>query len=103
VAFTVKGDKHSIGYVSSDENHEFMEHSVRIEGNGCVYIKTDGFTDQMGGDKHLRFGTSRFKKLITSISALPFAVQRIEIVKALNVYKGDNVQMDDITVIGFKI
>lgn len=103
VAFSVKGDKHSIGYVSSDENHEFVEHSVQIKGDGCVYIKTDGFTDQMGGEKHIRFGTSRFKKLITSISILPFAIQRIEIVKALNEYKGGNEQMDDITVIGFKI
>jgi len=46
------------------ENHEFVEHSVQISGNGCVYIKTDGFTDQLGGEKRIRFGTSRFKNLI---------------------------------------
>jgi serine phosphatase RsbU (regulator of sigma subunit) len=103
VAFTIKGDKQSIGYFNSNENHNFTEHTLRISGDGCVYIKTDGLTDQLGGEKNIRFGTSRFTNLITSIHRLPFARQRVEIVDALTKYKGGNEQMDDITVIGFKI
>jgi serine phosphatase RsbU (regulator of sigma subunit) len=103
IASMIKGDKHSIGYHNSDENHEFTEHSIRISGDGCVYVKTDGLTDQLGGEKNIRFGTSRFTKLVTSIQRLPFARQRNEIVTALVEYKGNNEQMDDITVIGFRI
>jgi serine phosphatase RsbU (regulator of sigma subunit) len=103
VVTMIKGDKQSIGYFNSDENHTFTNHKVSFPDHGWIYLKTDGFTDQMGGEKRLRFGTNRFEKLIASTYKESFTVQRNEILKTLFAHQGANEQMDDITVIGFKV
>ena len=99
----VKADRQSIGYVNSDVNFQFKNHSLNLKRGCCVYLKTDGYTDQLGGGKRLRFGTTRFKKMILDIHKSPFSVQRREILKSLSEYKNVNEQMDDITVIGFRL
>jgi serine phosphatase RsbU (regulator of sigma subunit) len=99
----IKGDRHSIGYVDSDVNFDFALHHLVLKRGSCIYLKTDGYTDQLGGDKNLRFGTKRFKQMITDIHPSPFSLQRREILRHLYDYKSDNEQIDDITVIGFRI
>lgn len=99
----IKADKQSIGYNDSDVNFTFTCNTIQLSKGTCVYLKTDGFTDQLGGPKRLRFGTRRFKQLVTDIHARPFANQRPEFVQALLTYKGDIEQLDDITVIGFRM
>lgn len=99
----IKGDKHSIGYHDSDINFPFTTHTVNLKRGSCVYIKTDGYTDQLGGGKKLRFGTRRFKQMINDIHQAHFSTQRREIIRNLSEYKHENEQMDDITVIGFRI
>ena len=99
----IKGDRHSIGYVDSDVNYSFTMHTTDLKKGSCVYLKTDGYTDQLGGGKKLRFGTRRFKQMITDIHQSSFSVQRREILRSLSEYKNVNEQMDDITVIGFRL
>lgn len=99
----IKGDKHSIGYHDSDVNFPFGMHTVNLKQGSCVYVKTDGYTDQLGGGKKLRFGTRRFKQMINDIHQAHFSTQRREILRNLSEYKHENEQMDDITVIGFRI
>lgn len=103
VAIEIKGDRHSIGYVDSDVNYAFTMHTTTLKKGSCVYLKTDGYTDQLGGGKKLRFGTRRFKQMITDIHQSSFSVQRREILRSLSEYKNVNEQMDDITVIGFRL
>jgi serine phosphatase RsbU (regulator of sigma subunit) len=99
----IKGNKHSIGYKDSDENYPFTLHTIKLQQGFCVYLKTDGFTDQFGGETRRRFGTPRFKQMLTDIHSSSFLVQRDEILNRLTEYKNDNSQMDDITVIGFRV
>lgn len=98
----VKGDKQSIGYMSSDENHIFTNHTVTHDGHCWAYLKTDGYTDQLGGENRQRFGTKQFKTLIAETYQEPFSIQRKIFLKALFDHQGSNDQVDDITVIGLK-
>ena len=99
----IKGSRHSIGYVDSDENFSFALHTLNLRRGSCVYLKTDGYTDQLGGGRKMRFGTPRFKEMLLEIHSSSFTVQRQEIIRNLNDYKKDYEQLDDITVIGFRI
>ncbi len=92
-----------IGYVDSDENFSFALHTLNLRRGSCVYLKTDGYTDQLGGGRKMRFGTPRFKEMLLEIHSSSFTVQRQEIIRNLNDYKKDYEQLDDITVIGFRI
>ncbi|MDM8566735.1 PocR ligand-binding domain-containing protein [Candidatus Halobeggiatoa sp. HSG11] len=99
----IKGNKQSLGYRKSDVNSTFTNHTVKIEADMAFYLSTDGFTDQLGGDKHLLFGKKRFKKILLENYQLPFAKQSQALLQAFNEYKGDNDRQDDVTVIGFGI
>jgi serine phosphatase RsbU (regulator of sigma subunit) len=100
---TIKGDRHSLGYRNSDEHFVFTSHTIEAADNTSIYLKTDGYTDQMGGPKNLRYSTVRFKKLISEIHGLSFDIQRKEILRAFFEYMGENEQRDDVTVIGMKV
>ena len=97
------GDKQSIGYKDSDDDFIFTRHTIEVADQCFFYMKTDGFTDQLGGEKHLRFGTERFKKLIMDYYDKPFGEQRKAFLSSLQTYQGENDQMDDITLIGFRL
>lgn len=99
----IKSDKHSLGYENSDRDFPFTTHAIDLERGDCLYMKTDGFTDQLGGEKRLRFGNSRFVSMLEDIHPRSFSYQRQEILRRFLGYKGDNDQMDDVTVIGFRM
>ena len=97
----IKGDRHSIGYQRSDPSFQFTTHHVSIEKGTRFYLTTDGFTDQLGGNRPQRFGFRRFNNLIRDISGEPFDRQRDVLLETFNTYKGKEERRDDITVIGF--
>ncbi|WP_207682064.1 SpoIIE family protein phosphatase [Desulfonema magnum] len=98
---TIKGDRQSIGYKRSDLNFNFSNHTIMIEKGMCFYMFTDGFTDQLGENEERRFGSRRFRELLNENSRKPFDEQRNALLRAFNVYKGENERQDDVTVVGF--
>jgi serine phosphatase RsbU (regulator of sigma subunit) len=97
----ITGDKHSLGYKSSNLEFEFSTHTIKIETGMSFYLSTDGFVDQLGGDKRLPFGNKRFRALLKEIQRLSFDEQSKKIMQAFKEYKGDNDRQDDVTVVGF--
>ncbi len=99
----IKGDKESIGYKDSNTAYKFSSHIIAIEPSDCFYFCTDGYTDQLGGEKNIRFGKKRFKNMLCEINHEAFDRQREILLHKLFAYKGENEQQDDITAIGFRI
>lgn len=99
----LRGDRHSVGYASSDPDHVFINHTIAVDSSMNFYMATDGIQDQVGGDKHLPFGKRRFKRLLTEHHGKPFMLQRELLLRAFGEYKGDEVQRDDVTVVGFTV
>lgn len=97
------GDKHSIGYKDSDEHFHFTDHVITVGDRCSFYLKTDGFTDQLGGVKNLRFGTKRYTAMIMDHYDKSYGDQRKIFLKTLLDYKGAGPQIDDITLIGFSV
>jgi len=100
---TVKGDRHSIGYKDSDINFKFTEHTIDVKNDTTIYLGTDGYWDQIGGEKALPFGKKRFKKLLQNISDEPLAEQQEEFLYTLQKYQENHDRNDDITLIGIRI
>ncbi|WP_459923668.1 PP2C family protein-serine/threonine phosphatase [Desulfatiferula olefinivorans] len=97
------GDRHSIGYRDSDDQFTFTDHSID-DVPGCpFYLKSDGFTDQLGGPRGLRLGTRGFTDLVLAHHDKPFAEQRHLFIQTLCDHRGDQEQKDDITLIGFRL
>ena len=95
-------DKMPVGKHDKD-GIAFTQHSITLQKNDVVYALTDGLPDQFGGPKGKKFMYKRLKELLISITYLPMAEQKDKLALALNEWKGDLEQVDDICVIGVKI
>jgi len=84
-------------------NLPFTEHVVALKAGDCIYTFTDGFADQFGGPKGKKFRYKQFEEFLTANAHLPFREQQKLLNEAIEDWKGDLEQVDDILVIGVQI
>jgi serine phosphatase RsbU (regulator of sigma subunit) len=99
----IKGDRQSIGYNDTPDDFKFTDHVIHVGKNSVFFMKTDGYTDQLGSGNRIRLGTKKFMQLILEHSEKPCLEQRHILLRELNAHKGDHEQIDDITLIGFRV
>jgi serine phosphatase RsbU (regulator of sigma subunit) len=99
--FETKADKQCIGY--NDEITAFTNHEFKIETDTIIYLFTDGFADQFGGQPERKLTKRKFKELLISIQHLSIQEQATELDKFITNYKINTEQTDDILVIGVRI
>ncbi|NOQ74569.1 MAG: SpoIIE family protein phosphatase [Crocinitomix sp.] len=95
-----KANKQPIG--SFDRATPFTSHSFELEPADVVYIMSDGFQDQFGGEKGKKFKSGKLKKLIVSIQDQSLAEQKDLMRKTFIDWKMDFEQVDDVCIIGVK-
>ena len=98
----IKSDKKSIGIgrLGKQIGDKFINHKLTIQKGDLIYIYSDGFQDQFGGENDRRFMKKNLKLLLEDISKLSFNIQRSHLLKTLNRWQGKNIQNDDILVVG---
>jgi serine phosphatase RsbU (regulator of sigma subunit) len=94
-------DKMPVGKHDRD-SVPFSQSEVALQKGDVVYALTDGMPDQFGGPKGKKFMYKRLKEFLVSISHLPMNEQKEQIKKALNDWKGDLEQVDDVCLIGVR-
>lgn len=97
----VKGDNMPISIYSRMD--DFTNHEIQLQKGDCLYLFSDGFADQFGGKKGKKFMYKRFKELLFENSQLPFSEQKLIIENTFDKWKGEYEQIDDVTVLGFKV
>ncbi len=97
----VNGNTKSVGYRKTALDYSFDNHVIRIATEAKLYLTTDGFLDQNGGEKNYSFGKKRFTDIIQRYHHLPLDEQKKHYIKELKEYMGNEGQRDDITLLGF--
>lgn len=96
-------DKIPIG-VHLKEKASFTNHTVEVNKGDMLYVFSDGYIDQFGGESGDKFKKKRFKDLLLRVVDLPLSEQKVELEKELAIWMGDRYsQIDDITVVGVKV
>lgn len=98
----IKADRMPIG-IHRRAKESFNNHVIDLQQNDLIYIFSDGFVDQFGGQNGRKFLSANFKKLLIENCQKSTDEQRIIIEKTFKDWKGERKQLDDILVIGFKI
>ena len=98
-----KADKMPVGMYLFNYEKDFTNNIISLLPGDMLYIFSDGFSDQFGGEKNTKFKTKSFKKLLTNISAFPINQQRDILAETYHNWKKDEFQVDDILVIGIRI
>ena len=96
----IKADKVSIG---TRTDCSFTNHSVPVQNGDMLYLYSDGFQDQIGGEKRKKFMSLTLKELLQQIHTLDPATQKEELNKRHMEWRSKTDQTDDILVIGLKI
>lgn len=100
--YEIKADKMPIGYYVIGEK-PFTTHRITLVDTDTIYMMTDGYCDQFGGEKNYKFLLANFKKLLINLQHMTLAEQKKVLSQTLDSYMGNQKQVDDILVLGFKV
>ena len=98
----VKPTKAGIGG-HTDDSQEFAIHEIKFNSGDRLYMSTDGYGDQFGGQDGKKLMTKNFKQFLLSIKELCIDEQATELEKHINKWMLNHEQVDDILVIGIKM
>lgn len=106
ISIITKGYKMPVGiYMNSD--NPFTLHETTTEAGDMLYIYSDGFADQIGGNKDKKYISKRFREFLESISELPCEEQKAKLEAEYQNWisrDGKNYpRMDDVMVIGIRL
>ncbi|HTA82358.1 MAG TPA: two-component regulator propeller domain-containing protein [Bacteroidia bacterium] len=95
-------DKMPIGGSQIGLERSFKNHAHKLKPGETIYMFSDGYADQFGGDKGKKFMMRRFLETLQQIKDLPVNEQQKKLHEALLEWQGNNEQVDDVLVIGIR-
>ena len=98
----IKGNRMPVG-IQSVKIEPFTNHVIEIEKGDKIYMFSDGYIDQFGGEQGKKFLSRNFKLLLSEIAELSLQEQESVLLKTFDLWKGQFEQIDDVLVIGVKI
>ncbi len=93
----IKGDNLFLGISS---NFDVTKHIIKIQPGDSVYMSTDGFPDQKGGEKGKKYYYSRLRNSIRSVNTKPVNERRLMLDQKFVAWKGELEQIDDVCIMG---
>ena len=98
----IKGDKFPIGpFIGGIQN--FQNHTVKLEAGDTVYVFSDGYADQFGGEKGKKFRYKNFRELLLGMQDKEMHEQKELLDTTIESWRGELEQVDDILVIGIRV
>ncbi len=101
IIYRIRGDRMPISRYFRMQ--DFTEHGIKLREDDVIYLFTDGFVDQLGGEKLGKYHKKKFQHFILSMSSYSMAKQRELLAKELSDWRGEYPQVDDILVVGLKV
>lgn len=99
-----KADKFAIGSFVKQENRNFKNHEIDIQKGDVIYVFSDGYADQFGGESGKKFKYRPFKDLLLSIHKQPVEQQKRQLESVfVDWIAGVHEQIDDVLIIGVKV
>lgn len=98
----LRGDKFPVG--GEDETYKgigkYTLHTREIHQKQKIYLYSDGFQDQFGGESGSKFMSTRFRRLLVENSGLSMAHQSQIIQNTFDHWSAGHHQVDDVLVVG---
>ena len=98
-----KGDRFPIGMMGVRERKVFTNNRIEVKKGDMLYLFTDGYADQFGGEEGKKFKTINIRCLLSEIYQFPVDEQKRLLEKAIRDWMGDIPQVDDILFIGTRV
>jgi serine phosphatase RsbU (regulator of sigma subunit) len=99
----INGDRRPVGGAHLDGDRRFTCHRLAYTAGDRIYLFSDGYVDQFGGPDRKRFMTSRLHDLIAKNQHLPMKEQAVLFDRTFLDWKGNEEQMDDVSMLGLAV
>ena len=96
----IKADKQPIG--KFEHGKPFSNHEIELQKGDCLYLFTDGFADQFGGEKGKKLKAAAMRDLFIALKNEPMENQKVKINDAFERWKNFLEQVDDVCVMGIR-
>ena len=99
-----KGDNIPIGISYHKEiEGSFTLNEIDIQKGDIIYMFSDGYADQFGGEKEKKFSSKRLRELLLNIHAKSMLEQKSILEKTMENWMKESEQIDDITIMGIRL
>jgi serine phosphatase RsbU (regulator of sigma subunit)/tetratricopeptide (TPR) repeat protein len=99
----LKPDKRPVGGMDQGQEGAFANTGFKLKKGDKIYLFSDGYADQFGGEKNKKMMVRNFKKFLLSIIHLPMQEQEQQLFKKFKDWKGNHEQVDDILIVGLQV
>ena len=97
----IKADRQPIGlYIKTED---FTNHTLDLQKDDMIYIFTDGFVDQFGGEKGKKYRLKNLLALLTDVSTKALTEQNAILKQEFESWKGTEDQLDDVCIMGVRV
>ena len=93
----------SIGGFNPEIRKEFINHEIELKKDDTLYLFSDGYADQFGGLKNKKLMIKNFKNNLSEISSFSMEKQKELLNNTFENWRGENEQVDDVLVMGYKV
>jgi serine phosphatase RsbU (regulator of sigma subunit) len=99
----IKPDRYGIGGLKPEDAQPYNTYLLTFEEDDFIYLFTDGYIDQFGGENDEKVKASKFSKLLASVQQHNAQEQQKILDHWLNEWKFNKEQTDDILVVGIRL
>ncbi len=96
-----KPDRMPISYY--EQMDPFTSQKIQLQKGDQIYMFSDGYPDQFGGEKRKKFKYGPFQKLLIKHSKEEMSEQHRILAETISNWQGDQEQIDDMVVVGIKV
>jgi serine phosphatase RsbU (regulator of sigma subunit) len=97
----VKANKQPIGVY--DDRVPFANNVMDVEKGDVIYLFSDGFADQFGGEKGKKLKGRKFRELLQEMGEESMEIQHQQMNREFDTWKANYPQVDDVCIIGIRI
>lgn len=98
-----KANKFPIAGRQQEDERRFTAHPIALQKDDVIYMTTDGYADQFGGEKGKKFMVKQLTRLILEVHQKPMTEQRQILEQRFLAWKQNHEQVDDVLIIGIRV
>ena len=99
---TYRGDHQPVGLLLGDKK-PFTKHKVKLKKDDMLYIYSDGYQDQFGGERGKKYMAAKFKNQLLKMSKETEEQQLSLLDQEFSSWIQDYEQIDDVCVMGVRV
>ena len=100
---TIAGSKFPIGSNQYKEEKRFEKIQLNASRGARLFLQTDGYQDQFGGEKNTKFLSRNYRDLLVATHAMSMHEQQSVLHDKFTEWKGQRKQTDDVLIVGIEL